>query len=155
MYPQDTKYLIYNHATHRFVLTKDYIVEVLGIDLERRIGSHRGVNSTAIINSVLNEISIIVYNYIFKHNDTKTLLFIIAKCQSAQDIVVDAMREQARYVFTVGDLSLSTDKAKKEIALSDLAKSIIDNQVVEELGVPLSYLGQYVFYPPSYEKGEY
>ena len=155
MYPQDTKYLIYNRATHRFILTKEYVIEQLGIDLERRVGSNRGIDTSAIIKSVLNEISIMVYNYIFQFNDVKTLLWLVAKYESARDIIVDAMREQARYVFTVGDLTLSTDKAKRDMSFSVIAKSILDNQIVDETGVPLSYIGNYNFYPPSYAKGEY
>ncbi len=155
MYPFNDKYMTYDLKLHRYQLTQDYIVDILGIDIERRIASNKGVNATAVINQFLKSVSTIVYNYIYSHNTAKALQWIIAKCPSARDIIQNAMGEQAKYMLTVGDMSRSTDESKRRMALDIQAKMIIDNQEVEETGAVLSYIGSYSFVAPNYEQGEY
>lgn len=154
-YPKNDKYTIYDIKKHRYILTENYLTMVLGVDLQSLMSSNSGVNSTILINSLLDNISSEVYNYIYKHNNTQTLQFIIAKCDSAKEIIKEAMGKQALYVIYNGDLGFSTIKEETEMSLNKYAKEIIDNQVVEETKTTLTYTGSYRFFAPSYESGEY
>lgn len=154
-YPLKDEYMTYDYASHRYVLTAKYITDVVGINLEYRIASNRGINATAVINAALNSISRQVYGYIFKHNDSRVLTWLIAKSPSARDIIREAMGEQARYVFTVGDLTKVADRDKQELAVDVSARGILDNSELAETGTTLTYCGHYNICVPDYKSGGY
>lgn len=154
-YPKNDIYTIYDIKKHRYILTEKYLEIILGVDMQSIMSSNGGVNSTVLINSLLDNISSEVYSYIYKHNNTQTLQYIIAKSESAKDIVKEAMGKQALYVIYNGDLGFSLVKEENEMSLNKYAKEIIDNQVVEETGTTLTYTGSYRFSAPSYDLGEY
>lgn len=146
--------MIYDYQTHRYVLTLDY-ARRNGIDLEARV---RSVDTTAaanIINNVLRTVSTQIYTYIFAHNmNRRALEYVIAKSETARNVVKDAMREQLAYITTQGDLSRTTEKDKRKMYIDIMAKLILDTDV-PELGTCLTTVAPIVFCPPSYEKGKY
>lgn len=154
-YPINDRELIYDYKKHRYLLTQYYVQSVLGVNLESQIGTNGGVSATVIINTLLDNISSEVYNYVYAHNNTQTLQYIIAKCPSARDIIKEAMSKQALYVFYSGDLGFSTIKDEKDLALNRYAKEIIDNQEVAETGTSLIFTGKYRFATPNYQEGNY
>lgn len=154
-YPINDSELIYDYKKHRYLLTQYYIQSVLGVNLESQIGSNGGTTATVIINTLLDNISSEVYNYVYAHNNTQTLQYIIAKSASAREVIKEAMSKQALYVFYSGDLGFSTIKEEKDLALNRYAKEIIDNQEIAETGTTLIYTGKYWFKTPDYEEGNY
>ena len=154
-YPFTDNDLRYDNIKHRYILTMEYVQNVLGVNLESQIGTNSGIPATTIINSLLDNVSSEVYNYIYQHNNTQTIQYIIAKCPSAREIIKEAMGKQALYMFYNGDLGFSTNKDEKEVSLNKYAKEIVDNQEVLETGVTLTYTGTYRFNVPIYSVGEY
>ncbi len=150
-YPISDNYIVYNKSKHRYILTVDCLKNIIGNEIQSML-----INSNVtVINSLLDNISSEVYNYVYKHNNTQTLQYIIAKCPSAREIIKEAMEKQAIYVFSRGDLGFSTILDETNMSLNKYAKEIIDNQEVIETGVALSYCGSYRFKAPSYIEGDY
>ena len=153
MKPITDKFMIYDSKKHRYVLTSEAIAQ-LGINIESRM-AQLGVPSAIVINRLVDKISMRIYSYLYRFNDSKCLQFLIAFSPSAREIVKLAMEEQAEYLFTLGDLSLVADEQKQKINISPQSREILDNQIVDETGVPLTYMGGYGFVPPPYSEGEY
>lgn len=159
-YPLSDGDMIYDFNSHRYILTPDYIVNKLGIDIQARVGSNRAIASANLINILLNNISIQVYGFIFAHNNRKTLEYLVAKSPSARQIIMDAMGQQAVYILSVGDPTRMLDETKRRMWLDVMAENILKNQEVDETGVPLAYVGKtaYLFFErtlPDYTKGNY
>ncbi len=153
-YPFSDKYMTYDFTKHRYVLTNNFITEVLGIDLLSRM-KIANVNSTTIINSLLNRISSRVYDYLYRFNERDMIQYVVAKFPSAREIIKDAMSEQALYMLSIGDQLLTADESKQKLALSPETKSILENQELSETCSVLAYCGSYSFVPPSYDEGGY
>lgn len=154
-YPKDDEYMVYDYKTHRYVLTLKYVTDVLGVDLENRVNSNGAVSGQAVINRILNTASIHVYNYIFEHNiNRRAQEWIIAKCPSARDIILNAMGEQFDYILAVGDLTRSADANERADYMDVNAKLILD-QDVAETGAPLTSCAPIAFCPPPYKCGGY
>ena len=66
--------------------------------------------------------------------------YIIAKVPSARKMIQEAMEEQLLYMSLKGDLSRSTDKEKRELAIDETAKEICA-RVLPELGISIIYTG--------------
>jgi hypothetical protein len=145
------RYMTYSKTKHRYILTIDYIKEVLGIDLLSKLNNANAV----VVNSLLDNISSEIHSYLYKHNQTKTIQYIISHCLSARDIVMEAMGKQALYIIYSGDLGFSTIKEESEMSLNKYAKEILDNQEVVETGCTLTYCGSYYFSAPDYILGDY
>mgnify|MGYP003299717680 CR=1 FL=1 len=159
-YPFNNEDMIYNFTTHRYVLTNEYVTNKLGIDLQARVGSNRGINASTIINNLLNNVSMQVYNYLFSHNPKQLLEYVIAKSPSAREIILQAMGAQAVYLFSVGDTTKILDESERKMWLDIMAEQILKNQEVNETGVPLTYVGKNAYWwlvntLPTYEKGNY
>ena len=154
-YPYNDNSMIYDFKKHRYILTLDYVKNVLGIDIEARLSANNTVNATTVFNSFLDNVSIQVYNYLYQYNNSKIIQWIIAKHQSARDIILEAMRNQILYVIYNGDMGFSTKKEEQEVSLNIYAKQILDTQEVCETVTTLTYVGNYPFWAPCYEYGEY
>lgn len=152
-YPYDDLYMRYDRRTHRYVLTLQYLTDVAGIDVERR--TQHNVQNQNVLKAALDRISNLIYGYLAKHNDAQTLKYIIAKCPSARQIIMDAMGAQAAYVFTVGDLTLSAKPDERAAWLDMSAENTLNGVEVEETGRVLTCVAPYLFNPPSYEQGDY
>ena len=153
-YPLTDEYMRYDYTLHRYVLTQKYITDIVGIDLERRVASNQGVNGTAVIESALKLISFQVYSYIYKFNDRNVLTWLLAKAPSAREILKEVMGIQARYVFTVGDMSLTLDD-KRTMILSPLAEDLLNNSELAETGVVITSIAPYNVCVPNDAQGGY
>lgn len=145
------RYMTYSKTKHRYTLTIDYVKEVLGVDLLARLNN----SNTVAVNALLDNVSSEVYNYLYKHNNTKTIQYIISQCSTAREIIMDAMGKQALYIIYSGDLGFSTIKEENEMSLNKYAKEILDNQEVYETRCTLTYCGSYMFVAPEYDIGDY
>ena len=152
-YPYNDKYMRYDMRTHRYVLTVDYFIDVMPVELARR--TQNNVQSQNTVNALLDRASNLIYGYLAKHNDAQTIQYIIAKCPSARQIIMDALGSQCVYMFTVGDLTLSPKPDDRAAWLDMGAENILNGEEVIETGCVLTNVGEYSFCPPSYEKGGY
>ncbi len=153
--PYDDEFMTYNKIKHRYILTTKYLQDVLGVDIEARLSSHSTVNATVVTQSMLDNVSSEVYNYLYMHNNTKTIQWLVAKCESARNIIMEAMGKQALYTIYNGDLGFSSKKDEQDVALNKYARDILDNQEVIETGTTLTYIGAYPFTAPLYTEGDY
>lgn len=135
MYPFNDEYMIYDYDKHRYILTKDFVEEKLGINL-----SERSKNNVAIL-SLLDLVSIQVYKFIHEHNyDDEYQDMIIAKTKSGRKIIQEAMAQQFIYISVVGDLTKSTDLNKRKLWFDENAKSILERPLCE-IGCSILYTG--------------
>jgi hypothetical protein len=134
-YPYSDDYIKYDFVAHRYILTEKDVTDNLGIDIFKRLKNKN------VINSVLNQVSLQVYNYIHQFNeDNKAQDYIIAKTEDGRRIIKEAMEQQLIYFLTVGDLSRTTDKEKRAMWFDEQAKQVL-LQDIAELGTTICYQG--------------
>lgn len=152
-YPFSDKYMRYDLSTHRYVLTTDYLKDMLSVDIERR--TNGVVQAQNAINNLLDRVSLLLYGYVYGFNNKQVLTYIIAKSPSAREIIMTAMGQQAMYVLSVGDLTLSP-KAEERTAWLDIsAKNILENAEVAETGRSLCNCIPYRIRVPAYDEAGY
>ncbi len=135
-YPFSDQDLIYDLKSHKYVLTQSCVLNELGVDLNVK---YKGKSGTVPI--LLKRISDIVYAHIHKHNvNTQMQDFIIAKTKSGREIIKEAMLNQLLYVLMIGDLTMSTDKAKREIAIDFTTEETL-LKIIPEIGTTILYTG--------------
>lgn len=140
VYPYSDEYTIFDLSTGRYVLTEKYVRDQLGIDLSARINERNAINPQALISRFLKQASNMVYNYIHEHNDGRIQDLLIAKVPSLRKIIQEAMAEQFIYLSTVGDVSRSTEKTKRELSMDKNCIQVL-LQTVPELGTTILYIG--------------
>ena len=92
--------------------------------------------------NVLKRISRKVYNFIHMHNvDNPKQDWLIAHVPSLRKIIYEALTAQALYMYTVGDLALTTDRdlTKRSNISEDCAEVLLTT--VPELGICILYTG--------------
>ena len=152
-YPFSDKYMRYDLRSHRYVLTPEYLKEMLSVDVERRTGGTvQGQNA---INNLLDRVSLLLYGYVYGFNNKQVLTYIIAKCPSARQIIMDAMGQQAMYVLSVGDLTLSPKAEERTSWLDISAKNTLENAEVAETGRALCNCIPYRIRVPAYDEAGY
>lgn len=140
-YPYSDNYMIFDEQTGRYILTENYVREQLGIDLSEAINERNTTNQQIAVKRVLRQVSNAVYNFIHQYNVSTDLQdFIIKKVPSARVMIQEAMAEQFLYMSAKGDLSRSTDKEKRALAMDENAKAVLE-RVLPELGICILYTG--------------
>ncbi len=152
-YPYTDSDMVYDYDKHRYILTVEYLQNVLNIDVSRfKSGT---VNEQGAITMLLNNISLQVYSYVFAHNNARALRYLMAKMPSARDVILEAMGQQTLYVLSNGDMSKAIEESRRRSWLDITAKSVIDETELDETGKTLTYLGRYCMCVPTYEDGGY
>lgn len=140
-YPLSDEYMIYNEQAKRYVLTEKDVLDNLGINLSARMKSKNGSTNLNVINSLLNLASVHVYRFIHEHSINNSWQdCVIANTEKGRQIIKEAMEQQLVYVLTIGDLSRSTDSAKRAFWFDDTAKEIL-YQTIPEIGTSILYTG--------------
>lgn len=142
MYPFSDDFMQFDEDSGHYVLT-EYALIYNGTNIRERLQRNRNTNATAVITRLLRRVSDIIYNYIhtFSTNNLNQDN-LIATLPSLRPIIMRAMLEQAEYFLLVGDLTRSVEKDKREVAIDYSAKETL-NTVVDEIGVPITYMGGY------------
>ena len=141
-YPFNDEFMIYSETENCYILTQECAQNRLGLNLIEKVNERNAVNQQAALRRVLNQVSRLVYSYIHKHNyRTDIQDYIIAKVPSARKMIQEAMEEQLLYMSMKGDLSRSTDREKRELAIDETAKEIC-SRVLPEIGIPIIYTGE-------------
>lgn len=103
-YPLSDSDMIYDYDKHRYILTTEYALNRLGIDLVSKLGGVRAVNAAASVNALLDvRISLRIYSILYAHNDKQLLEYIIAKSPDARKVLMEAMGQQLLHIVTYGE----------------------------------------------------
>lgn len=142
VYPFSDGYMIFDEVTNRYVLTEQYVRDVLAIDLDTRITDRTTVNPQAMKDRLLRLASNHVYNFIHEHNvNAAAQDCLIARCPALRPIIRDAMGEQLTYILQNGDLSRAPTLSQRALWFDKSAADILV-QNVPGLGISILYTGR-------------
>lgn len=140
-YPYSDEYMEFDALTERYVLTEKYAREQLGLDLPEAVNERNATNQQIALKRVLKQVSNAVYNFIHRYNvSTELQDLIIKKVPSARAVIQEAMSEQLLYMSMKGDLSRSTNKEKRALAMDENAKAVLE-RILPEIGICILYTG--------------
>ncbi len=143
-FPFIDDYLTYDYNSHRYVLTKKYVLEQLKVDIDARFGGDG--------EAVLQDVSEQVYDYMHEFSaNTLYQDFIIAKTKGGRDIIKEAMSKQLKYVLVVGNLRYSTDERKRALWFDESAKKTLF-KILPEIGTTICYTGTFRFCTNDYSR---
>lgn len=139
--PYSDDYLFYNEETGHYELTEKGLIVQGGVDLRTDLAAKATISPEEAINQFAQTISDMIYQFIHDHNvNNDRQDYLIATIPELRQIILRAMGYQARYVFLVGDLYLSTKPEERAIAINHLAQSVLNN-TVRCLGCSILYGG--------------
>lgn len=139
-YPYSDQYMRYDINSHQYVLTKKYVLEQLGIDLNAE-----GKGNLVYSDWLLKRVSNVIYNHIHKFNiDTDMQDYIIAKTKGGREIIMQAMSDQFIYLKMLGDLTMTTNREKREMVIDLNAEQTLLKKI-PETGTTICYSG-YLWY---------
>lgn len=164
-YPYDDEYMKYDYDEHRYILTEKAVLDKNNTSLIERLNYGGEVNKERVANIFLDEVSYLLYNEIYDYSTQPYIQeYMIAKCPSARNIIMNAMLKQVDYVLVNGFLNqysgVDFKKNNKLEGISGkfiapLAKSLLSRPLIETK-VPLLYAGKYaMIFEPDYEKMGY
>lgn len=140
-YPYNDDYMIFDSSSNQYILTQKYALEQLGINLAEMVNERNAINQQIAANRILKIVSNQIYNFIHTYCMNDHLRdCVIALMPSARNIIKEAMSEQLLYVVLKGDLSRSTDPIKRQNAIDENAKAVLNKNVCE-VGYSLLYTG--------------
>lgn len=148
-YPLTDSNMIYDFNKHRYILTADYALNVLGIDLIEKLGGVRSINAQGAVNALLDmRISLRIYSLLYSHNDKQLLEYIMAKSPSARKILLEAMGQQLLHLVTYGE-------NEKQWLCEEAYATLLTP--IEETKKSLMYrlYRNFLTYIPTYEEGHY
>lgn len=134
--PYDDEYMVFDEMTGHYVLTSKYVLDSYGIDLFDCVNDRNSANAQIAANALLKRVSNMVYNFIHDYsiyNERQD--YFIAHNDRLRAVIQQAMGEQLVYLQTVGDLSRSTDREKRALAIDENAKQILINSGICYSGV--------------------
>lgn len=138
--PYSDQLMTWDEARGRYYLTETAL-ERKGIHLRARLARSKAVSPETVINGILNRVTDLVYGYIHSFNaQTDVQDRIIAEVPEVRRIFFRALENQALYMCSVGDLSLSTDSETRAKAIDVVTKQELET-VIPGLGAPLTYNG--------------
>lgn len=131
----------YDTAKHRYVITNDYVREVMNVELSDVLNTSGSVADTANMPEiVLDRVSALIYGYIYRnsaytHRQEREL----ALDGTHRPHLRDAMAEQLTYILTNGDVSafsgvnavsgLTVDPIRmRQAEIAPLARDIIESR---------------------------
>lgn len=134
--PYDDDFMTFDSETRRYVLTEKYAFEKLGLDLYEDVNDRNSINAQIAVSRILKQCSNMIYNFVYDfsiYNNRQD--YLIATVPKMRKIIMEAMGEQLLYMAQVGDLSRSTDPAKRKLAIDENAKTILINSGICYCGV--------------------
>mgnify|MGYP003300688321 CR=1 FL=1 len=165
-YPLTDDLMKYDKVRHRYVLTRYGVELVTGINLERQVNAAVGQTSN-MADFYLRMVSDKIYNYVYSKADNKPLLeYVMAKSQTARQMLFDAMIAQTLFFITNGDISqfsgvnikngnvIDRRVIKENMISPDAEMTLLNTDIPELGGNTVLYQGYFYHAPiPSYEEG--
>jgi hypothetical protein len=105
-YPLDDAEMIYNYKAHRYVLEKNYLLN-MGQNLDELLDTTGDANKNTLPSRFLDRVSYLVYDHIYSFNfNMFTVEYHLAKNKELRETIKRAMLEQAFYMLSNGDLTI-------------------------------------------------
>ncbi len=118
----NTETMKFNEFTEMYVLKEDALTNS-GVSLRARLASNKAATPENIVNEFLLTVSEMIYGYVYDNSLNVTSK--IDNVGVARNLFERALIKQAIYVLSVGNLSLSVDEGKRQIAIDTAAKSLL------------------------------
>ena len=141
-------YMKYDTRKHRYVLTNDYVREVMNVELSDVLNTSGSVADTANMPEiVLDRVSMLIYGYIYRNSAyTNRQERELALDGAHRPHLMDAMTEELTYILNNGDVSafsgvnavsgLSIDPIRmRQAEIAPLARDIIESRGLVSRGV--------------------
>ena len=142
-------YMKYDMRKHRYVLTNEYVREVMNVELSDVLNTSGSIIDTANMPEiVLDRVSALIYGYIYRNSAyTNKKERELALDDSYKTYLRDAMAEQLIYILNNGDASAfsgvnvlngtSIDPMRmRQAELAPLARDIIESRGLVSRGIP-------------------
>ena len=134
--PYSDDYMIFDEMTGRYILTAKYALDRYGIDLLGTINERNSANAQIAVDAFLRQVSNVIYNFIHSYTMYEARQdWVIAHNPRMRAVIQQAMGEQLIYMNMVGDLSRSTDRDKRALAIDENAKLLLINSGICYAGV--------------------
>jgi len=135
---RNNDYITYNIATHRYTLTEAYMQEYYGISLISVLDSTGDIQPETLPKRWLNQVSLTIYNYIYKYADNKKVTeYKLANESEWIDCLQEAMGQLAYSMLLLNTnigLFNGIDLGEgKKIERIDIAQGVVPVQVEEIL----------------------
>lgn len=167
-YPLSDDKMFYDYDKHRYILTEKCVLDELNVDLAYRLKTKGNAYSENYASTVLDQISLQVYNFIYQHNSQWLYVqMLLAKAPSARQVIKEAMKQQVLYFLMNGALDKYSGvdiRKGSAMSLDSIRNASIDPQAVTmlqqplvETGLSLLYCGRYstLFFAPKYQEEQY
>lgn len=159
-YPYDDGVMRYDYVAHRYVLTKEGVFQILGINLDDYIPVADTANQSRCADIALAEVSEDVYDYLYE--DCMNIAwrrYELAKVPERRHDIQEMLLRQIRYVCQSGSLrdasgvNLPKNQYLDGFVLKERNVGRAVKSYAENAG--LKYVGMFGGYAPSYEEGKY
>ena len=152
-FPHDDEIMTYDYQNHRYVLTKDGVLNVLGENLDIILNADGDANPSTLADRVLRRVSQTVYMWLYRGSMNRDWLeYILATYPPLRDSVREMLQAQLIYVLNNGfigdysgvniakghtiDINWLRDRVRVSPEVEDIA-----NQFIPGLGYSLKYCG--------------
>ena len=141
--PYSDTYMTYDTESHRYVLTSEFVIQKMNINLGALLDTPYSVDISAESGQFLERISRMIYGYIYRvcpHRYERERA--LALEEALREPLMRAMEEQIRYVMFNGDLSLycaldtHVAEASRNGEIAPLARDILASADIIKMAVP-------------------
>lgn len=140
--PYTDDFLTWDDTSQKYYITEKALINE-GINIRDRLARNKANSPEYVLNGFIKRVTYVTYAYIHSHNSrTDVQDYLIAICPSLREKIKQALIYQATYMWFNGDLSLSTDKDKRENYMDKIAADVL-NEKVPELNNPITYRGDW------------
>lgn len=147
--PYSNDQMVYNLNVHRYVLTQDFVLKKMNIDLTAVLNASDSADMANVAERFLDRVSSVIYAWIYSVNPfrfrTERELALNGK---HRPFILEAMKEQILYVLNNGDFSalsgvnidtgMAIEESRMQSArVSPMAKDILINADIVKAFVPM------------------
>lgn len=101
--PFDDQYIKYDYKKHKYTLTKECVLDELGINLDTRLNVSRNDNQSAAADIALRQISTHLYNFIYARTGNKQYIeLLLAKYEPCRELLKECLLNEVQYAITNG-----------------------------------------------------
>ena len=132
--PYSDKLMKYDETTHRYTLTKDYVLRVVPEIMSQ-------LKDEGAILMALEQVSDDIYDYMHEYTFRDSVQdFIIAHTETGRRVIQKAMEKQLIYLIAVGDTTFYLDDNKRKMYIAEKSKKVLMTNI-PEIGTTIIYSG--------------
>lgn len=130
--PFNDKHMKYDMASHMYVLTKEFMRDTYGVDLDATLDSKGDFNPSTLADRWLKRISLVLYEYIYSYSsDRECSMYLLAMREDFRDSLKTALGE-----FAFATLSNNIDYSI-ETGLNPNNGVVITEDFINTQGIPI------------------